>query len=399
MVLVAPPILLRELEQQKVHNPSRRLRDRAGNYIKWLVEFVRSPEREVRKGVTWKFIPAEPQIDFTAHNLSTSVADDHLIASVIAYRAQIPGPIFVATSDIGLEVKLRHRHIEPLVLEEALRLPDEPDPQERELQNLRRQMAQRRVPALSLACDGGSSRHPIRRLELLTDPTAPSLAEMQISHPVLLDEKSTPPTGDDFWSKAARAAAHFQGMWLSPERIRQYNDEREEFFRQYEKFLKKLLAWEAMDALTTEVKASIANEGTAPATDIDVIFRFPSDIVLMGADDLPTCPKPPVAPRRPDLKDFLRAHDLNPDLLAGLGFPPAFPEHTNQLDQVELVNLMNQEAQFRIARIKHGFKHQLSPMFLRFPSLEAVRSFSATYTISASEMPESSVGELHFVVP
>ena len=61
VVLVAAPILLRELEDQKITNSSRRLRDRAADYIKWLSPFVRDPEASVRKGVSWLFLPGEPK--------------------------------------------------------------------------------------------------------------------------------------------------------------------------------------------------------------------------------------------------------------------------------------------------------------------------------------------------
>jgi hypothetical protein len=61
VVLVAAPILHRELEQQKIHNPSRKLRERAGDYIKWLVQFVRDPDREVRPGTKWLFFLSSPR--------------------------------------------------------------------------------------------------------------------------------------------------------------------------------------------------------------------------------------------------------------------------------------------------------------------------------------------------
>lgn len=82
VVLIAAPILLRELEDQKIINDSRKLRDRAAAYIKWLSRFVRDPEASVRESVSWLFLPGEPQIDFRAEGLSFKVADDQLIASV-----------------------------------------------------------------------------------------------------------------------------------------------------------------------------------------------------------------------------------------------------------------------------------------------------------------------------
>src|SRR4051812_13913095 len=84
VVLVAAPVFLRELEQQKVHNPSRKLRDRAKETIKWLHGFLDStPTPAVRPHVSLTFISCEPQIDFAARRLSERLNDDHLIASAV----------------------------------------------------------------------------------------------------------------------------------------------------------------------------------------------------------------------------------------------------------------------------------------------------------------------------
>jgi hypothetical protein len=62
------------------------------------------------------FFPIEPKIYFAAHDLSPLRVDDQFIAAVITYVPEQEGPVYVGTADFGLEVKLRHRTINPLVL-------------------------------------------------------------------------------------------------------------------------------------------------------------------------------------------------------------------------------------------------------------------------------------------
>ena len=305
----------------------------------------------------------------------------------------------MATADVGLEVKLRHRQITPLILEDDLRLPEEPDPQERELQSLRRQVSQQRAPTLSLLIGGDASQYPIARpVEILT-ATAPSLADMRRTHHTLVDERSAPPSGDDTFSQFARAAAAMQSTWLSPERIQQYNRELEEFFSKYAIFFNQLFLWEQTASLTMEVKLSLKNEGTAPASDVDVILQFPNDLALLTTDDLPERPQQPKLPRRPEPSEILfGTRDFDPISILRLGNQPAFPQYPRSINDSSDVNAELHEAQFWVRNLKHGFNKEFEPVFFRFPSFQAVRSFAVPYRILAAELPQPTLGELHFVV-
>lgn len=395
VILVAAPILHRELEQQKVHNPSRRLRERANSYVKWLATFVRTPKLEIRAGTFWHFVPLEPQLDFGAHNLSPSIADDQLIASVIVYAAETTDPIFVATADVGLEVKLRHRRIAPLLLPDDLRLPEEPDAQEKEILSLRRQVAQQRVPVLTLVTGKDGGRYAFPKVSEVTVPSAPSLAEMRRQHRPLVDERSTPAAGEDTVSRLTRLAS-FQTLWLTPERIASFNRELEEFFSQYTTFREALLIWEQQAALTVEVTLSLCNEGTAPASDVDLILQFPEDIILMTRDDLPARPDEPKPPRRPetgigsmismpDMAPFMQPHWqrqlLNPNI------------HSSTT-----VSTDDGQVRFWLKNLKHGFSEEFEHVYFRFPDSQAVRSFNVGYKISAAELPQEVVGRIHFVL-
>lgn len=396
-VLVGAPILHRELEHQKIHNPSGKLRKRTAAYIKWLVEFVRDPAREVRPRTTWHFIPVEPQIDFPAHSLSAGIADDHLIASVISYAPPAGVEVYVATADIGMEIKLRHRKITPLLLPDTAKLPDEPDAQEKELQELRRKAAQKHLPSLSLITELDGSRHPFELGSQVTTASAIPPEEIRRKYPSLqgperlsADEKAT-------LSSDVRYQILCADMCGITGDVEQYNKEREIFLAKYEEYFSKLLQWEEWVALTVEVELTLSNEGTAPATDIDVILRFPEDIVLFEEDD---CPKRPEEPEPPSRTDTLMHFS------ALTGYDPSswlpsthtdFP-HVN-VNSSASANQEQNEINYWSRNLKHGFTEKLDPIYFRFANRQAVRQFQVEYEISSAELPEPITGTLHFVTP
>jgi hypothetical protein len=392
--LLAAPILSRELEEQKIHNPSRKLRNRAGDYIKWLVQFVRDPGREVRSGTSWDFIAVEPMIDFPASNLSPSVADDQLIASVLSYEAENASSIYVATADVGLEIKLRSRGLQPLILSEELRLPDEPDPLEQENRSLRRQLAERHTPVLALVTEA-PGRHPFTMAPEVTSPSAPTLEQVRREHPHIAPAVE-PPAAAQGSTGFERLQAEFlaSARSMMHPRIVRYNDERETFLRAYEKYLADLKIWEEQHALTIGVELSVSNAGTAPASDIDVVLLFPDDLILLTKDDLPKRPKAAVPPAPPDSVASLLGAARSPlglgDYLHRIDMP--------DLDSTARAGCHEYEVSYWLRNLKHGFTGKLRGVYFRFPDRQAVRSFSVNYQLSATELPIAISGELHFVL-
>ena len=84
---------------------------------------------------------AEPALDFASLGLDKANQDDRLLASVVEFTAQLLGDrVGIVTADIGLRVKAHSRCIEVVALDDDLRLPDEPDPQEKKIKQLEREL-------------------------------------------------------------------------------------------------------------------------------------------------------------------------------------------------------------------------------------------------------------------
>jgi hypothetical protein len=394
VVLVGAPVLMNELEKQKVHNPSCKLRERADAYIKWLVFFVRDSSQEVRPGVHWHFIPHEPHIDFVENNLSTTIADDHLIASVLNYQVDPPDLIYVATADIGLEVKLRAREIDLLLIPESAKRPSEPDPQEKELQTLRLETARHksRLPLLTLKFKEGKGHLKVLIKPPLLVKSLPNIRSKYLPSPIPPEDKSP--------AKIKASGLNISLPQISSRAtILKYNEKLEEFFTAYEKYQSELIVWKEKYALLVEVELIFSNEGTVPASNIDVILDFPNDIELFGGKlkgfpERPKAPKPPREPGGSSLEEMLGYRDRVTPFDHSL-----FSPFTNELDkELPHVNKDENRVTFDLNNLKHGFQNKLKMFYFRFPSREDVRSFNVTYHLSAAELPMAAEGELHVVV-
>jgi len=184
VVLLMTPVLLRELEEQKVKNPSRKLRERAKQVVSWIASMFESPApKEIRPRVTIAFIRHSPLINFADHRLSREVADDELIAAALEYRAEHGCSVGVLTADSGLRIKLPAHNIPATVPPDRLLLPEEPDPLERENARLRAEVVRyaSRQPDLRLAFVDGKSALELPCLRERIEQEFPFAADFMIS--------------------------------------------------------------------------------------------------------------------------------------------------------------------------------------------------------------------------
>lgn len=398
VVLVAAPILLRELENQKIVNTSRKLRDRAGSFIKWLHPFVLDSSKEVRKGVQWHFLTSEPQVDFASERLSLTVADDHLIASVLEFSRERDEAVFVVTADIGLLVKLRTRGVSILTLPDEAQLPSELDPLERENRALREEMRriQSRMPRLAVRFPNGSQDC---EAFLLCPPPEDirSLQEIRLAHSVMIIPSSRKPAPNDpYGFGITNFLVGLDSLGVSEESARTYNDELREFYAKYESYLRSDETWQELIGRHVSVEFSLANEGSAPATNIDLELSFPENISPVEADSLPERPRPPSPPRKPSIFGMHGEYGTTDrDLSSYLDPSRHIFEAPAIGDGIPDVSRDGRSACISFASLKHGFSETTEKLLLRFSSGSAVSSFSIGYRLSADELPEAVTGDLH----
>lgn len=303
-ILIAP-ILLRELEEKKIFSPSTALKDRASRAIEFLVQkMALSDPIPLRTSVSLLFMDSEPTIDFAANKLVREVNDDHYIASAIEHQKQTDSPIFIASNDGGMALKIRSRPFDILRLPEELLLPSEIDAQQKELRQTKLELArlQNQRPTLAVEFANGSSKLEVQVPKELSSK-ALSFRQVQQNHPLLPSPKKT--AGRSISGNIASLPG-FSGS------VERYNDRLETFYIDYKRYLAKLEGWYKMVRLTSDVSLILNNSGSATATDIDITLYFPETITLLSKRDFPKKPDQPDPPTKPgSLSDPMSRHYAN----------------------------------------------------------------------------------------
>jgi hypothetical protein len=340
--LIVAPVLVRELEHQKIHNRSRKLRDRAQSILVWLSAFVDKDENaEVRPGVHLRFLRHSPSIDFSSNRLSHLVADDELIASALEFKQQHETDVIVVTADLGLRMKLPPHGLKCIAPNEADRLPQEPDDAERELIQARRELAryESRNPKLSVTFANNKEFSKIDMLK--PGPSSqPGFSRMQ-----LMGYAAGPST----------------------EAMAEYNT--------------NLANWAREISLHFPCKLLLQNSGSSEATDISIDFVFPDFITVKAFDDLPKAPKKPSSIFDP------------PDLS---GIVP-LSEHLRPRSPGKPYISRSGSLSFRIPALVHNRVLNSDRFYLRFSDDNPVCNFKASYVITCREIIDPIAGELNFL--
>ena len=85
---------------------------------------------------------------------------------------------------------------------------------------------------------------------------------------------------------------------ISDDEITRYNNQLDKFYLSYEKYLKDSILYENLKRRTIELVILLANDGTAPAEDIDIIMHLPDGFKTLEKGKLPTLPNAPGASDR-----------------------------------------------------------------------------------------------------
>lgn len=396
--IIISSVFLRELELQKVQNPKKKLRDRARETVVWL--HSRRREKVLRAGVDLLFVSKEPLIDFEALELDRTLYDDRLIAAAIAYRNEAPNAdIWVATADLGLQLKLERFGISAIELPEALALLSEPDPDQRELERVSRELQrfQSRMPDLRLwfADSGPGSRIEVKVAEV-SDYEAPEpLQAAKARHPLITGEMYSPGHGLEGSPAAPLGALLSAGSEAFKNLANSHNELVEAYYQQYSRFLTDHEDWISAERLTFEIRLVFGNGGTLPATDIDIDLIFPATILLLDNDDATEEPFPPSPP--PPFPSF------------GLNLTTRnwYVERSTRADRSWVPNLLGDEPQidhergavsFHISSLKHHDQLELGSFLCQFANQESVASFSIKLRITAAELLDPINEVLHVVL-
>ena len=398
--LVIAQITISELDKRK-DEPTPKLRQRAASVLKKLETlFTKGPPFQVRPGVELLLQDAEPSIDYAANQLDYRSQDDRLLASMLQFRAtNAEAQLILITADFGLRVKAWRHGIKATDLPEELKLPEEADPNEKRIQQLERELLElkRVIPELKLTFSDKSER-----LEVSLEPSIIMSAEeierakmlVRLKHKKLEEESAPRPARLVFRvENPVDALAR-----PSKENRQRYNTALEHFYCIYDDWLATKATLLNRKRWTICLSFILANNGTAPAEDIDVFLHFPDGFELYKEQNLPKVPPEPQPPQKPsgglvNMPQFnipeigsvakaVRLQDMGPRNVSA--------------PQIRKTN--SYEVKIPVRQLKHNLIEALGPLYVVFASYEAAGSFRIDYAIVAANILKPVQGKLHIIV-
>lgn len=328
-------------------------------------------------------------------------------------RDEEPEPeVILVTADYGIHVigKARRRNIQLLVMPDEYKLPEEPDPAQKEIMDLRRQLAEERArrPKLSLVFDSGEPLAQFRIYPPISLPSEQILKQIEAvkkRHP----KKELPPSTQGKTVREVRQEMQALGSpfnlasLLGPTRedVEKYNGELDKFYLRYEQYLELLNRHENSKHRTITLNIQITNTGTAPAEDLDLFLHFPDGFHVFVAERPPKLPEPPQPPAVPEshLSAMLKPTPvpyLPSTLSSRLDLPDGGPEPNVSAPYIQRTNSYDVEIQ--VGRVKHGIPESLRPLCIMFESYETASSFEIAYHILSANVPDPDTGTLHVII-
>jgi hypothetical protein len=411
IVIVIPPITIRELNKQKELNPHIQVRNRAGDVLKKLSAlFETKSTAHLRDNIELQLEDRDSTINFDLYQLKFEIQDDQLIASMIMFKIEKPkAEIVLVTSDHGLTLlaKARRHGISTAKMPDNLRILELPDESQKRITLLEQKLREMetKVPLLSLTFNSVDQH-----------------ATFKLSQPLVLDRDEVKHKMEDIKrhytkkeiSKKRLESDHssaYQGISalgsimdsfnsLAESEITRYNSELEDFYKLYEKYLIDSIQSENFKRRTIEFLVTLTNDGTAPAEDIDIFMRFPDLFKLLEQRKLPifhNAPEPPIEPRS-QLQLITESTKISYPWLASLGpTVPAPPPPNISLPHIERGNNYY-DYSIHVQKLKHNLQEQLRPLYIVFDSFENASSFHIDYCINAANIPHEKKGQLHIII-
>jgi hypothetical protein len=288
---------------------------------------------------------------------------------------------------------------EVLELGNELKLPDEPDPLEKKYKQLERENIELKtsMPRLCLKFAGGNDRLTYT----ITPPTPVTPAEIEhesklirLKHKKLNDIRAEVDNGNIIGMSKSALFGNVTSM--SEDEINEFDSLMDKFYDSYAEWLRKKAVYAELVSQTVELSFTLWNEGSSPATDIDVSLHFPDGFLMVTKAEYPAQPREPQPPQ--PMNKLARA-------MSQLGRSIAFPNFQipslSGLDNVSgpgLRRTNSYEANYHVPRLKHEDFGHLGTLLVIFSESEPPFSFPINYRIHAANVPKSIEGKLQVIL-
>lgn len=430
--IIVPRVTVSELDKNK-YDPRRRTR--ATSILNTFEKASSSTGTfEIRPGVSLEVQSRHFQIDYENLGLAKGKLDDEFVGAVLHFKKQHPqSEIVVVSNDYGCRLTASSHGLKTIKPSEdfEIEIQDEAAKKIRELEEQVRQQKSK-LPELRLLFKTGRDRLSIKKRSVTTadprdieqridflmkeypaiqireEPKSPrydsdesaklnlkvvgkdgEIKDLELTNPVLHDLP-------DELLRTRDRLLESSPFGIPRKDIIQYNEKLAAFYEETRIYLQtKAVEYANSANRHLRINCNLENVGSARASDIDIRLSLPKDAGIVFRSEIPDPPTPPRAPEKPKSQiDSLASYYGGSDF----HFPQIEPVATFKAVIGPNISVSSLHASYHVRSLKHRNLYALPPLYLFFPSFEAIRSVHIRYLIHPEELAREIKGKLHVIV-
>jgi hypothetical protein len=383
ITVVVCAAVIGELDNQKNHGATPKLRERARDSIRRLHHWRKT---DIARRVRLRLVADEPPVDWAREGLDQAVRDDRIIGSILTQT--LGGDQAVVTGDMNLTLKAEGRGIRVINLPDSDRLPDIKSEHDTELMNLKRQLAEAkdREPRLKVVFagqSGGDGRILRVHLDRVTLPTEADIRTRVAAKKIELEQVAT----------AYRAQPH-SPFWPIEDEVGRFVQAIPGYLADYEEWIRDDTAYQESVSRTVKIALRVVNEGRGTADGLRAVVHVPDGPDVH--DELPERPALPEPPRKPLTLAETMQQGIGLSVLPR-SYHPYIP-NINLKPGLDIKKTNSFDITWTSKELMHGLAEDIDDFYCTWPSLDAVESFTISYTIFSRNLPVPTKGELSVVI-
>lgn len=406
--LVIAPVVFEELDEFKDNHKDDRKRNRARRAINFLESVLDSSDKVMREGVSLGYAEELQSIEFSIYNLNANNNDDRLVASAICWsHKHSDDEIVLVSHDSGPRMKAKRIGLAAKKLSDKCSLPDQRDPRDKEIRELKSQLAriENAQPKLQLGFrDSNGQLISFLRTSndfsrsLISDAELDDLIALQCEN--LQSMRQDQPIANDRLS--AFSVTAFTAKVITSSQIEEYKRELDEYPEHLRTYLLDKSLAHVFTHRSVQLNLVLMNEGSTPAQNIEISldFRGSSEVLIQVPEIPPIEPRPPAKPEPRSLLDF---HASDRSILPYLDHRL----HGNNIDVGPPGEEWNRATdisgaarfEYGIAKLPHHKSCDIEEIYLMFYNeCEFPETVAIKYEVTADNMVDMLTGELTVIV-
>lgn len=270
--IVIPPIIMREIDSLKDRDNNARRKVKAKKIASKISDYLLYEKKGKFSVLTCK--GPHPTL-YDMYSYDRAVNDDVFLLSVLQFKEEQGFEVCVVAADNPALVKAKELGLPFYQMGDEFKLKEEQTEEQKEIKELKATLAkyENRKPCPRLLFKDQTSLLKIKRPNtfLLQEEILTRLKEMRNDVPY----KEYVPNNEKYTNLISMST------FMSEEKVRNYNNEVDLYYAEYEKYIQKTLCYDFLNSCMYKLEFLVGNgEGTSPTGNLYIELTFPDNISL-----------------------------------------------------------------------------------------------------------------------